>query len=67
MADGLFVGETMAALSALDGKKVMFSSDSVLQVGVELEKYRTILEKYPKWKEDVLWRTAEKVFRIRLG
>ena len=64
---GCGIGETMAALSALDGKKVMFSSDSVLQVGVELEKYRTILEKYPKWKEDVLWRTAEKVFRIRLG
>ena len=62
---GCGIGETYEALRALDGKKVMFSSDSPLQIPTELAKYRTILERHPEWEEDIFWLTACGVFGIR--
>ncbi|MEY8523272.1 amidohydrolase family protein [Lachnospiraceae bacterium 38-10] len=62
---GCGIGETYKALCALEGKKVMFSSDSPLQIPTELAKYNTILERHPQWKEDIFHKTAERVFGVR--
>lgn len=61
---GCGIGETYEALRALDGKKVMFSSDSPLQIPTELAKYRTIVERHPGWEEDIFCGTACEVFGI---
>ena len=61
---GCGIGETYEALRALDGKKVMFSSDSPLQIPTELAKYWTIVERHPGWEEDIFCGTACEVFGI---
>lgn len=63
---GCGIGETLSALLALGPERVMFSSDSPLQLPTELAKYRRILEDYPEWEEQLFYRTAESVFGIGL-
>lgn len=63
---GCGIGETYSALNELNGKKVMFSSDSPLQIPTELAKYRTILEEHPEWEEDIFHGSVQDAFRLKI-
>lgn len=61
---GSGVGEALAVVKAVGSRRVMFASDAVIQLPMEIQKYHTILKE--EEKEDVFWRTAEEVFQVTL-
>lgn len=61
---GSGIGEALGVVKAVGSRRVMFASDAVIQLPIELQKYESILNE--EEKEDVFWKTAEEVFQVKL-